>query len=76
MKRKRHLGLKKLQGTKKHDPKCRKETIESIVYINSDKLSDKQKKMLHDLYLEYIRDGLKSKEARDKAFQIVTCFKL
>ena len=76
MKRGRYLGLNKIQGTKKHDLKCRKVTMEGIFYIDFDKLSDKQKKMLHDLYLEYIKDGLKQKEARGKAFEIVTCFKI
>jgi len=68
--------LKKIQYNKKREPKQRKKTIKSIFYINFDKLSDKQKKMLHDLYSEYIRDGLKSKEAMDKAFQIINRFKI
>jgi len=68
--------LKKLHDTKKPDPKWIKETIEGILYINIDKLSDKQIKMLRDLYLENIQAGLKPKEALDKAFQIVNCFKI
>ncbi len=70
------MVLRKLQGTKKSGPKWIKETIGSIFYLNFDKLSDKQKKMLHNLYLDNRRDGLKPKEAMDKAFQIVTCFKM
>ena len=70
------LGLRKLQITKKSTYKRRKETIGSIFYINFEKLSDKQKKMFQDLYLENLREGLKPKEAMDKAFQIVTCFKM
>ncbi len=68
--------MRKLKGTKKSVPKWRKEIIGSIFYIDSDKLSDKQKKMIHDLYIDNLRDGLKPKEAMDKAFQIVTCFKM
>ena len=68
--------MRKLKSTKKSVPKWRKETIGIIFYIDSDKLSDKQKKMMHDLYIDNLRDGLKPKEAMDKAFQIVTCFKM
>jgi hypothetical protein len=68
--------LRKLKGTKKSVSKWRKETIGNIFYIDSDKLSDKQKKLIHDLYIDNLRDGLKPKEAMDKAFQIVTCFKM
>lgn len=68
--------LRKLKGTKKSVSKWRKESIGSIFYIDSDKLSDKQKKLIHDLYIDNLRDGLKPKEAMDKAFQIVTCFKM
>ena len=76
MKRGRYFGLKKYQANKKCGPKYRKEIIDGIFYINFDKLSDKQKKMIHDLYLENLREGLKPKEAMDKALKIVTCFKL
>jgi len=68
--------LKKLKYTKKLDSKFKNENIEGIFYINFNMLSDKQKKMLHDLYLEFVRDGLKSKEAMEKALQIVNCFKI
>ena len=74
--KRRYLGLKKLKVTKKHNTKGRNKTIEGIFYINFDKLSVKQKKMIHDLYLENLRDGLKPKDAMDKAIQIVTCFKV
>ena len=68
--------MKKLQQTKKHNLEWRKQTKDGIFYLNFGKLSDKQKKILHELYLEYIQDGLKSKEAIVKAFQIVSCFKI
>jgi|GEM_PF-7043162 len=67
---------KKIQGSKKIFLKWRKETIGSVFYINFDNLSDKQKKMIRDLYFDYLKAGLKPKEAKDKAFQIVTCFKM
>ena len=70
------MGLKKIKNIKKYNLKWKKETLEGIFYINFNKLTDKQKKMLHELYLEYVNNGKKSKEALDKAYQIVTCFKL
>ena len=68
--------MEKIFETKKFDPKCSKEFIENILNTNIDNLSDKQTKMLCDLYFENLRDGLKPKEAMDKAFEIVTCFKI
>jgi hypothetical protein len=70
------MELKKIHSTKKREPKQKKNTLEGIFYINFDKFSEKQKKMFHNLYLEYIRDGLNSKEAMDKASRMVNCFKI
>ena len=68
--------MRKLQSIKKISPKWRKGSIGSIFYLNFDKLSDKQKELIHDLFLENLRDGLKPKEAMGKAFQVVTSFKM
>jgi len=68
--------LEKIYDTKKFDPIYRKETIENILNKNIDNLSDKQTKMLYDLFLENLRDGLTPKDAMGKAFEIVTCFKI
>lgn len=70
------MEIKKLQGTNECDPKWIKETIEGLLDININKLSDKQIKMLRDLYLENLRDGLQPKKAMAKAFQIINCFKI
>ena len=70
------MELKKIECNKKREPKQRKKTVEGIFYINFDKFSEKQKKMFQNLYSEYIRDGLSSKEAMDKAIRIVTCFRI
>jgi len=70
------VGLKKIRNKEKYKFKLGKEPIDGIYYINFNKLSEKQKKMLHELYIEYTTEGLKSKEALEKAFQIVTSFKL
>jgi hypothetical protein len=42
---------------------------------NTDRLSKNQIKMLYNLYLENLSNGLKPKEAMDKAYQTVNCFK-
>ena len=66
----------KLLDIKKNDPEWIKTIAESLTNINIKKLSDNQKKMLRDLYLENLKYNLKPKEAMEKALQIVLCFKL
>jgi hypothetical protein len=68
--------LKKLQGLKEHDPVWIKEVAEGLLDLNIDRLSDSLKKMLCDHYLDNLRDGLKPREAMEKALQIVNCFKM
>lgn len=76
MKRGRYMGFKKFHSRKKCNPRYKKETVEDILDFNNKKFSDRQKKMLYELYLENLKDGLKPKEAMDKAYQIVNCFKI
>jgi hypothetical protein len=68
--------MKNLQGLKEHDPRWIKEIAEGLLDVNIDNFSASQKKMLCSHYLEYLNDGLKPKEAMEKALQIVLCFKL
>ena len=68
--------MRKFNCQKKHSPELRKESVYGIFYVNNSKLSEKQKKLLHELYLENLRDGLKPKEAMNKAYQIISCFKI
>ena len=75
-----HMGgdkqenLKRVQDTKKCDPEWIKVVANAILDVNINNLTDRQKKMLRDQYLDNIRDGLKPKEAIEKALQIVLCF--
>ena len=57
------------------DPEWINEIAEALLDININDLSEKQKKMLRDLYLENLRNGLKPKESINNALQIVKCFK-
>ena len=66
--------MKKLQGIKECDPEWIVEIVEGLLYRDINNLSDRQKKMLRGLYLENLRDGLKPREAMEKALQIVLCF--
>ena len=59
-----------------NDPEWIRVITETLLNINIDKMSDNQKKMLRDLYLENLKYNLKPKEAMEKALQIVLCFKL
>ena len=60
----------------KNNSKQKRKTEGRVFYLDSDKLSDKQKKLLREVYFENINDGLKPKKAMEKALQIVTCFKM
>jgi len=65
---------KKLSGTKENDPEWITEIAHGLLDINLDELSNIQKKMLRDQYFDYLRDGLKPKDAIKKAIQIIKCF--
>ena len=69
------MDNKKLSGTKENDPEWITEIAYGLLDINLDELSEIQKKMLRDQYLDYLRDGLKPKLAIKKAVQIINCFK-
>ena len=64
----------KSEKVKDCDPEWIKVIASALLDVNINELSDSQKKMLRDQYLDNIRDGLKPKEAIEKAFQIVLCF--
>ena len=66
--------MKKSKIIKKCDPEWIKVIANALLDININDLSDRQKKMLRDQYLDFIRDGLKPKDAIEKALQIVLCF--
>jgi hypothetical protein len=65
-----------LNKTQKHNTRQKSKTIGRIFYLNFDKLSDKQKKMLQEIFKEKRNDGIKPKQALEEAYQIVTCFKM
>ncbi len=69
-----HINLKKFQKIKKYDPEWIKVIANALLDININDLSDRQKKMLRDQYLDNIKEGLTPKEAIEKALQIVLCF--
>lgn len=58
------------------DPEWIRVVSERLLNINISKMSDNQKKMLRDLYLEKLRNGLKPKEAMEKAYGIVSSFNI
>jgi len=68
--------LEDLFEPKKFDIATAKKIIEDLLNIKIDYLSEKQIKMLWNLYQENLRDGLKPKDAMSKAFEIITCFKV
>jgi SPX domain protein involved in polyphosphate accumulation len=68
------METNKLLGTKEQDPEWIKELVEGYLQKDINTLSDYQKKMLRDQYLDNLRDGLKPKDAIEKAFSLVSCF--
>ena len=65
---------KKLQGTKECDPGWIREIVKGIFNKDINNLSEHQRKILRDQYLENLRDGLTPREAIEKALKIVLCF--
>ena len=68
------METKKLQGTREQDPEWIVELVDGYLGKNIKNLSDYQKKMLRDQYLDFLRDGLNPKAAIEKALKIVLCF--
>ena len=68
------METNKILGTKEQDPEWIKELVDGYLGKDVDILSHYQKKMLRDQYFIYLRDGLKPKEAIEKAFRLVLCF--
>lgn len=68
--------MKKLQGLREKDPEWIKEIAEGLLDVNINNLSNDQKKMLSDNYIENLHEGLKPRDAMQKALQVVLCFNL
>ena len=64
----------KLRGLKECDPVWIVEIAKGILDKDINRLSDEQIKMLRDLYLDNLREGLKPKDAMNKAYVIVSSF--
>ena len=69
------METNKILGTKQQDPEWIKELINGFLGKDFNTLSDYKKKMLLDQYFEYLKEGLKPKDAIKRAFNIVSCFK-
>ncbi len=67
-------GEKVLLGKKRDDPEWVKEIVFQISIFKKQKITDEDKKLLRDLYFEYLRDGLKPKDAIEKAKNIMLSF--
>ena len=59
-----------------NDSEWIKTVSESLLDINIEELSDKQKKMLREMYLENLESGMEPKDALEKALKIVTSFQM
>ena len=68
--------MKKSFCINRNDLEWIKLVSESLLDINIEELSDNQKKMLCEMYLENLESGMEPKDALEKALQIVTSFKM
>ncbi len=68
-------GRKILQCTPKNDPDWIKELSLHFDSGKQYKLTDEDKKIIQDLFLEYKRNGMKQKEAIEKAKNVLMSFK-
>lgn len=66
-----YASKKALHGLPEDDPEWIKEIFH---FTKKGKLTDEDKKLIRELYLEYQRDGLTSRDALEKAKKIVLCF--
>ena len=70
-----YAGRKTLLGKSKDDPEWIKEIAFQISILKKQKITDEDKKLFRELFLEYQRGGLSPKDAIEKAKNIVLCFK-
>jgi len=68
-------GRQILQGTPKNDPDWIKELSLHFDSGKQYKLTDEDKKFLRDLFMDYKIDGMKPKEALEKAKNVLMSFK-
>lgn len=59
-------------GRKENDP----EWIKDIASYVSSGMTDKHKEQFRELFLEYTQEGLKPKEALEKAKRVLACFEI
>ena len=72
--RRNTIKLNKEECSRKYDPKWIKDTASVLLDIDIGNLTEKQIKILRDLYFENMREGLNPKAAMKKAFNVVSCF--
>ena len=68
------MNKKKLQNDNENDPEWIIETVTEIFNNDINNLSEYQRKLLREQYLENLKDGLSPKKAMEKALQIILCF--
>ena len=67
-------GEKVLLGKPEDDPDWVKEIASQISLIKKKKITDINKKLLRELFLDYQRDGLSPRDAIEKAKNVIFSF--
>jgi len=68
------MKKKFLRGKKEYDPEWIRSIAHFLLTIEKEGKPDEHMKELRELFLEYRRDGLKQKEAWEKARLVIDCF--
>jgi hypothetical protein len=64
-----------LQGKPQNDPEWVKEIASQLSYLKGRTLTNEERILLRELFIEYQQDGLKPKDAIEKAKNILLSFK-
>ena len=64
-----------MQSEKEYDPEWVKEIANDIYTLKKQKITAEDKRLIRNLFLEYLNDGLKPKEALNKAKNVILSFK-
>ncbi len=70
------MEKKFLLGKKGNDPEWIQDISCYFFTYRKNEKSDEYKKELHDLFLEYTEEGMRPKEAMEKAKRILDCFEI
>lgn len=70
------MEQKVILGTKGSDPEWINELVSFLITTKDKDVINEYKRLFRDLYFDYLKEGLRPKDAIEKAKNIVTSFKI